>query len=145
MLYLAADHAGFDHKEYIAHKLAAQGIAFEDFGAFAVEPGDDFTPYARRAAKAVVKSQGRAILVCGSGQGMCMAANRFKGVRATVGWNQEAARRSREEDDSNILCLPARQISKEEAWENTATFLSTSFSHLDRYKRRIKQLDEHVR
>lgn len=140
MLYLGADHAGYAQKEYIAHKLASRAIVFEDFGTFS-EQSADFPAYANQVAKAVLKKDGRGILICGTGIGMSIAANRLKGVRAGLAWNQEVARRGREEDDINVLCLPARIITEEEAWSVVSTFLSTTFTHLDRYKRRIKQID----
>lgn len=142
MLYLGADHAGFDTKEFIAHKLASRGITFEDFGTFNPDQNDSFVAYAKQVAKAVLKKDGRGILICGTGVGMGIMANRYKGIRAGVAWNEEVARRAREEDDVNIICLPSRIISEDIAWNIVSTFLSTTFSHLDRYKRRIKQIDE---
>lgn len=140
MLYLAADHAGYELKDFFKKKLHERGIAFEDFGTFSNEM-DDYPAYANRVAKSVLKSEGKGILICGSGIGMSIAANRHKGIRAAVVWNNESARRSREEEDANIACLPARLISKISGWEIVSTFMATTFSHLDRYKRRIKQLD----
>ena len=142
MLYLGADHAGFDLKEFIAHKLASRGITFEDFGTFNPDQNDSFTAYARQVAKAVVRKDGRGILICGTGVGMGIAANRYKGIRAGVAWNDEVVRRAREEDDINILCLPSRIISEEQAWSIVSAFLSTTFTHLDRYKRRLAQIDK---
>lgn len=140
MLYIASDHAGFSMKEHLAHQLATRSIVFEDFGTF-TDDLTDYPAYAEQVSKAVLKHQGRGILICGTGAGMDIAANRHKGIRAAVAWNTEVARRIREEDDANILCLPARIISNDEAWEVTSTFLGTTFAHLDRYKRRIKQID----
>jgi len=142
MLFLATDHAGFELKEELAHLLADRGVTFEDFGAFSLQPSDDFPQYAKKVAHAVIKHNGKGILLCGSGQGVCIAANRFAGIRAAVAWNKEVVQKAREDDDVNILCLPARFISPTTAWEIVSTFLSTTFSHQDRYKRRIKQIDE---
>jgi len=141
MLFMAADHAGYKLKTDIGLRLKESGVTFEDFGTFSDEM-DDYVGYANHVAKEVAKHKGRGILICGSGEGMAIAANRHKGIRAVVVWNEESARRSREEDDANILCLPARLISPELAWAATTVFLGTTFSHLDRYKRRIRQLDE---
>ncbi len=144
MLYLASDHAGFKLKEYLIHELAKRSIPFEDFGAYTDDETDDFTSYAKRVSKAVLKRKGEmGILICGTGIGMSIAANRYNGIRAAVVWEQEAARRAREEDDANIACLPARLITNQMAWEVVSTFLSTTFTHLERYKRRIKQTDEY--
>ncbi len=141
MLYLAADHAGFEQKEYIAHKLETDDIAFEDFGTFSKE-STDYPRYAKQIAKAVQKSGGRGIVFCGSGEGMAIAANRFKGIRASVAWSPEIAHETRHDNDSNVLSIPSRFINNDQAWDIIRTFLSTSFSHEDRHKRRIKQLDE---
>lgn len=142
MLYLAADHGGWKMKEFLTHELAHRGIAFEDFGAFHEQPNDDYPGYAKQVAKAVIKSGGRGVLLCGSAQGVAITANRFKGIRAMVGWSTEVAVAAREDDDVNVLCLPARFISNETAWEILSTFLSTTFNHDDKYKRRINQIDE---
>jgi len=140
MLYLAADHNGFEQKEFIAHKLASQGVAFEDFGTFSKEM-DDYPIHAKRVAKEVLKSHGTGLLFCRTGVGMSMMANRYKGIRAAVVWNPEIARRSRDEDGANIACLPAGMVSNQEAWEIVSTFLATTFGREERYQRRIKQLD----
>lgn len=140
MLYIAADHAGYNMKEFIRTRMAERGVAFEDFGTFSTEQ-DDYPAVANRLAKEVLKNNGTGILICGSGVGMSIAANRHKGIRAALLWGRAVARRSREEEDANVACLPARLVTNEEAWEIASTFLSTTFSHLDRYKRRVKQLD----
>lgn len=140
MLFLAADHAGYELKEFIRHKLANRNVAFEDFGTFSSEPVD-YPGYAHKLARAVVKHKGRGIMFCGSGEGMAIAANRHKGIRASVVWKREVARETREDNDANVLSLPARFIEPDEAWEVVSTFLSTTFSHEDRHKRRISQID----
>jgi ribose 5-phosphate isomerase B len=142
MLFLGADHAGLEQKEFVAHKLAADGISFEDFGAFSPEPRDDYPIYATRVSREVIKEKGKGILFCGSGEGMAIVANRHKGVRAVVAWKPEIAREAREDNDANILSIPARFLTNDEAWEIVRTFLATSFSHEERHKRRIRQIDE---
>ncbi|MEK7170995.1 MAG: RpiB/LacA/LacB family sugar-phosphate isomerase [Patescibacteria group bacterium] len=140
MIFLAADHAGFDLKEKICHKLAERKIAFEDFGTFSRKPVD-YPGLASQLAKAVLKHDGKGIMVCGSGQGMAMSANRLRGIRAAVVWSPRMAIETREDNDSNIISLPARFIDESTGWEIVSAFLSTSFSHADRHKRRIKQID----
>lgn len=142
MLFIAADHAGFELKDYLRHQLATRNVAFEDFGTFSPKKNDSYVEYANKVAKAVIKSNGRGILICGSGAGMTMAANRHKKIRAAVAWNREAAFRARDEDDANILALPARLIDATAAWEIVSTFLSTTFDHDEQHKRRIDQLDQ---
>ena len=142
MLFLGADHAGFGQKEFVAHKLDTDGISFEDFGAFSDQPRDDYPIYASRVSKAVIKERGVGILFCGSGEGMAIVANRHKGIRAVVAWKPEIAAEAREDNDANILSIPARFLSNDETWEIVRTFLSTSFSHEERHKRRIRQIDQ---
>jgi ribose 5-phosphate isomerase B len=141
MLYLAADHAGLELKDYVAHKLAAEGIAYEDFGTFSPDPNDDYPKFARMLARAVAKSNGRGLMFCGSGEGMAIVANRLKGIRAAVVWKKEIAVEAREDNDANVASLPTRFISREEGWEIVRAFLATSFSHEARHKRRISQID----
>lgn len=141
MLYLASDHAGFKTKEYIHHRLSTRGIALEDFGTFSDE-AVDYPGYAKQVAKAIIKHGGQGILFCGSGEGMAIVANRYKGIRAAVVWNAKVTKEAREDNDANIISIPARLISNEVAWGIVSTFLSTTFSHEDRHKRRIKQIDD---
>ena len=141
MLFLAADHAGYELKESIRHRLTTKGISFEDFGTFSDRPVD-YPGYAKQVAKAVKKHNGKGILFCGSGEGMAIAANRFKGIRASVVWDEDVARETREDNNANVLSLPARFISEEKAWEIVSVFLSTSFTHEDRHKRRVEQIDK---
>lgn len=141
MLFLGADHAGFEQKEYVAHKLAADGIAYEDFGAFSKVPRDDYPIYARRVSREVLKTNGKGLLFCGSGEGMAIVANRHKGIRAVVAWKPEIAVEAREDNDANVLSIPARFLSSDETWEIVRAFLATSFSHDERHKRRIRQID----
>ncbi len=141
MLFLAADHAGFELKEKICHKLAEQKIAFEDLGTFSKDPVD-YPGLSKQLTKAVLKHDGRGIMFCGSGEGMAIVANRSRGARAAVVWNSRVAVETREDNDANIISLPARFIDEATAWEIVSVFLSTSFSHADRHKRRLKQIDQ---
>ena len=143
MIFLAADHAGFELKEKIRHRLSERKVAFEDFGTFSTQLVD-YPGYAKQLAKAVIKHDGKGILFCGSGEGMAIAANRVKGIRAAVVWNPRVSAETREDNDANVLSLPARFIDDETAWEIVSVFLSTSFSHADRHSRRIKQIDSMV-
>lgn len=146
-VFIAADHNGFDMKAYLAAELTRLGYEVVDEGDKTRKPDDDFPQFAERAVVAM-KAEGdpeaRGILICGSGQGMCIAANRFKGVRAALVWNEHEARASRNDDDSNILCLPARSIDNKHALSIAQTWLHTPFAAAPRFKRRIKQLDELV-
>jgi len=94
------------------------------------------------AMKASDDKDPRGILICGSGQGMCMAANRYKGIRASLVWNVEEARASRNDDDSNVLCLPARYMSINQAAKLAEAWLGTPFAGAARFKRRIAEIDK---
>jgi RpiB/LacA/LacB family sugar-phosphate isomerase len=109
------------------------------------DPDDDFPRFAGKVVSSVLASQDpepRGILICASGQGVCMAANRFKGIRASVIWDLYEARASRNDDDSNVLCLPARVLKNNKANALVHTWLITPFAGATRFKRRISEMDE---
>lgn len=146
-IYLGSDHNGFHLKEKLFAYLAKRGYEVEDVGGRELDPGDDFPQFAQMAALKVIGDDSkdpRAVLICGSGQGMCMAANRFRGIRASVIWDAYEAKMARRDNDSNILCLPARVLDDDEkAWQGIVeTWLSTPFADAPRYRRRIAQIDE---
>lgn len=145
-IFVGADHNGFRLKDEVIAYLQKRQYDVVDVGDAAYDPNDDFPVYAQRAAVAVLQSDDddpRAILICGGGQGMAMAANRHKGIRASVIWDEHEAKMTRNDNDSNVLALPARIM------EDTAkahaiidTWLQTPFAKETRYVRRNKQLDE---
>jgi ribose 5-phosphate isomerase B len=146
-VYLGADHNGFALKEKVFAHLAKQGYNVVDVGDTELDPEDDFPQFAQMAALKVIgdeTGEGRAILICGGGQGMCMAANRFHGIRASVVWDAREAKMTRHDNDSNILCLPARVLnSDEDLWKDVVdTWLKTPFAAAPRFKRRNAQMDE---
>lgn len=105
---LGADHAGFSEKEKVKHTLDDLGIEYEDMGTFSGE-SVDYPDFAKKVARSVANgTYPQGLLVCGSGTGMAIAANKVKGVRAAVAWNEDIARLAREHNDANILALPAR-------------------------------------
>lgn len=143
-IYIGADHNGFDLKEKLEDFLKRSGHEVVDAGDVKKNPDDDFPQFAGRAVSMLLGDediQAKAILICGSGQGMCMAANRFKGIRASLCWNLSEARAARNDDDANVLCLSARSLDTEQALAIVTTWLSTPFAGALRYKRRIAQLD----
>lgn len=144
-VYLGADHNGFEYKGQLAKALKQAGHEVVDEGDEALKADDDYPQFGAKVATALLADsdpEARGILVCGSGQGMCIAANRFKGIRAALCWNQAEARAARNDDNANILCLSSRYTSIEEAGSIMAAFLSTPFAGAPRFKRRIQQLDE---
>lgn len=143
-IYLGADHNGFDDKAKIAEMLTRDGHEVIDCGDVTRDGDDDFPQFAGQVATALLgdgDTDARGILVCGSGQGMVMAANRFKGIRAALVWNLDEARSSRNDDDSNVLCLSAKHTSLEEMQSIIKTWLDTPFAAAPRFVRRLKELD----
>lgn len=146
-IYLGADHNGFALKEKLFSFLAKQKYNVVDIGDKELDPEDDFPVFAQMAALKVLGDDDkdpRAILICGGGQGMCMAANRFRGIRASVVWDPFEAKMTRHDNDSNVLCLPSRILEDDERlWQDIVqTWLKTPFGDATRFKRRNSQLDE---
>lgn len=144
-IYLGADHNGFDMKARLSEFLRQAGYDVVDEGDKRLDPADDYPQFAARtvaAIKASADPDPRGILICGSGQGMCIAANRYKGIRASLCWDEAEARAARNDDDSNVLCLPARFININQAEAIAKTWLETAFAAAPRFVRRIKEIDE---
>lgn len=145
-IYLGSDHNGFHLKEDVFAYLVKRGHEVEDVGDEVLDKEDDFPEFAAKAAIKVLGSEvedTRAILLCGGAQGMSMAANRFDGIRASVVWDAHEAKITRNDNDSNILCLPARILDGEpDEWKDIIdTWLTTPFANAERYRRRNHQLD----
>lgn len=143
MIYIGADHGGFKLKEDLKKMLAKRKVSFVDVGAKKLVDGDDYPPYAKKVAQGVQKSLGKnkGVLICRSGQGVCIAANKFKGIRAALCWNEAIAKHSRNDDDANILCLAADYVSTEAAEDILLTWLNTPFSFEPRHTKRIKEIE----
>jgi ribose 5-phosphate isomerase B len=147
-IFLGADHQGYHLKEKIEAYLAKRGYEIEDVGANELDPSDDFPQFAQMAATKVLgedeKDDPRAVLLCGGGQGMCMAANRFRGIRASVIWDSFEAKMTRNDNDSNVLCLPSRVLDDEaELWKDILdTWLTTPYANAPRFRRRNMELDD---
>jgi len=147
-VYLGADHRGFALKNKIAAYLAKREIPFEDVGDKELNPDDDFPQFAQAAALKLIDEENdtdKAILICGGGQGMAMAANRFRGVRAIVATTADDARLGRNDNDANVLSLPARILDNDDDqyWQDIVdTFLNTDFAGAARFVRRNRELDE---
>lgn len=148
-IYVGADHRGYGLKEVVLEYLKKAGYTAEDVGDTQFDPEDDFPVFATAATTKVLTSADpdpRAILICGSGQGMLMAANRIKGIRAGLGWSVDAAKGIRNDEDSNVLALPADLFAKEhrQAFVVIEAWLNTPFAGAARYVRRKKELDDLV-
>ena len=143
-IYLGADHNGFVYKQQIADFLRRSGHEVIDNGP-SPNPADDFPLFAGSVAHGILSDddkRARGILVCGSGQGMCMAANRFKGIRASLCWNMAEAQSARNDDDSNVLCLSAQHVDWPTTQAIITAWLDTPFAGAERFTRRIKQMDQ---
>lgn len=147
-VFLGSDHNGYQMKEHVFAYLSKRGYQVEDVGGKDLDPSDDFPQFAQMAALKIIgedeSNQPRAILLCGGGQGMAMAANRFRGIRASVIWDEYEAKMTRNDNDSNVLCLPSRVLEDDtKKWQAIIdTWLKTPFASADRFKRRNAQLDE---
>jgi ribose 5-phosphate isomerase B len=136
---IASDHAGFDLKDYLKEQLKAEGYQVQDFGP-EFKKAVDYPDYAARVARAIGEKQvDRGILICGTGIGMGIAANKFKDVRAAMCNCPDLARLAREHNDANVLTLGGRIIARELAWETTRTFLETPFLR-GRHLRRVTKI-----
>lgn len=141
-VYIASDHAGLETKNRLADSLSAD-FDVEDLGPNKLNPDDDYPVFAEKVARAVIGNAGSmGILVCKSGQGMAIAANKVDGVRAALVWNERLARETRTDNDSNVLSLPAGEIEADEMIQIARTWLNTPFSNETRHQRRIDQISQ---
>jgi ribose 5-phosphate isomerase B len=136
---IGADHAGFALKEYLKTWLEKAGHTLHDFGTHSSESAD-YPDFAHPVALAVENKEfDLGLLVCGSGNGVAMSANKHQGIRAAICWNEDLAALAREHNDANILCLPARFVSQEEAERILDRFLNSSFEG-GRHARRVNKI-----
>lgn len=144
-VYIGSDHAGFNYKEVVFAHLSKLGYDVEDEGDIVLDPNDDYPQFAFKVATKVLgddSSDARGILLCGSGQGMCIAANRVRGIRAAVAWDEKVARETRNDNNSNVLCIPADMLSQQKMLSILDEWLTTPFSGAARHIRRIKEIEE---
>jgi ribose 5-phosphate isomerase B len=138
---IASDHGGFQYKNLLMTAIRAQGHDLTDLGAFN-EDQSDYPDYAEAVANAVLSAEAeRGIIICGSGVGVAVAANKFKGIRAGVCHDEYSAHQSVEHDDVNVLCIGQRVIGIELAREIVQTFLGATFSHEARHERRLGKIN----
>lgn len=144
MIFIASDHAGFQLKKTLLTYLnKILKLPVQDLGPIAHDPNDDYPDYAELVAQEVSKiPENRGILICGSGHGMCIAANKFSGIRAILASSIESAEYARKDDDANILCLAGRVLSDEHARAIVKIFLEIPFSGDERHVRRLGKIAE---
>lgn len=142
MIILAADHGGFSLKEDIKKYLESKNVAFIDLGNTKLEPEDDYPDFIVPAIKELKKDlqNNKLIMACRSGSGEIILANKFAGVRATVSWNLQHAKKSREDNDSNALALPSDYLDTAQAIEIVQVWLETPFSNAERHVRRLQKI-----
>jgi ribose 5-phosphate isomerase B len=138
---LGTDHAGFEFRNEVAEILAALGHDVDDVGAHVLDPQDDYPDFALRVAQAVASGQAeRGVIVCGSGVGASIAANKVHGVRAAMCHDTYSAHQGVEHDDMNVLCMGARIVGIELARELLGAFLGAVFSGEERHRRRLGKI-----
>ncbi len=136
---IGCDHAGFSHKQPVLDFLAEKGHETLDFGTFSAD-SVDFPDFAHPVAEAVEsKKADFGVVICGSGQGVAMTVNKHAGIRGALCWQPEIARLAREHNDANVIALPARFVSKNEAVEMVEIFLATDFEG-GRHARRVAKI-----
>lgn len=139
---IGSDHAGFALKQTLAAWLAEAGHAVYDLGTHSAEPVD-YPDFSAAVARAVLDGRAdRGVIVCGSGAGACIAANKLNGIRAGVAHDVYTAHQMVEHDDVNILCLGSRVVAEEIAKDLTRTFIEAKFSREDRHVRRLEKIKE---
>lgn len=139
---VGSDHAGFRLKASILRWLAEHRVPHLDVGALALEPEDDYPDHVAAVARRILEGESDlGIMICGTGQGSCMAANRIPGIRGAACSDTFSARLSRLDNDANVLCLGARVVGEGLALEIVETWLNTAFSGDERHRRRIAKMD----
>jgi ribose 5-phosphate isomerase B len=139
----AADHAGAEFKDALMRRLASAGLGHEliDLGGDGSDPNDDYPDFAQRLGDVIVAGEAdRGILICGSGVGASVAANKIQGIRAAVCHDTYSAHQGVEHDDMNVLTLGARVIGPEPGYECAIAFIGASFSGEERHRRRLGKL-----
>ncbi len=139
-VYIGADHAGFLLKEKIKKWLVKKKILVEDLGNLKLDKNDDYPDYALKVARKVVSSGSKGILCCGSSQGVCVTANKVRGVRAVTPVTVKETQLAREHLDANVICLSGWNTPSSLGMKIIAQFLQTSFSQEERHVRRINKI-----
>jgi ribose 5-phosphate isomerase B len=141
-IFIGADHRGYELKEKINQWLFEMERAFQDLGADSFDPQDDYTEYAEKVASLVTENEGsRGILICGSGVGVEVIANKFDGIRAGIGKNALQIEAAREDDDMNVLVIAADYTSEKEAKSMLIAFLETKFSGKAKHEKRLEEIE----
>lgn len=142
-IFLGADHRGYEMKEHIARWLFELNYEFEDLGAESLDPNDDYTKYSSEVASIVARRPGsKGIILCGSGVGADVVANKFDGIRASVGKSVLQVKAGRSDDDMNILVLAADYTIEKDAKGMLIAFLETKYEENARHERRLGDIQK---
>ena len=142
MIYIASDHGGFKTKIKLVKFLQKKGYKLTDFGPTSFNPKDDYPDYVFPLAQKVSKSKNLGIVICRNGQGVCIATNKVKGVRAVTGFSRKEAITTRKDDNANVLCIPADYLTLTQIKSIVSAWLKTEFSGATRHKRRLKKIQK---
>ncbi len=143
-IFIGADHRGYQLKDTLTEYLQSKNIRVEDMGNYELDPDDDFPIYANKVAQAVLQNPEEylGIVICGSGAGVCIAANRHKGIYCMIGFDKKQVESARAHDHINVLALSADHIDPEKAQELVDTFIETTKDKGAKYMRRLQMVDE---
>jgi ribose 5-phosphate isomerase B len=142
-IFIGADHRGYELKEKIARWLFEMEHAYQDLGALSYDPDDDYPKYAQEVASLVAKNPAsRGVLLCGSGVGVDIVANKFDGIRASIGKSVLQIEAGRNDDDMNVLVIAADYTTEKEAKAMLIAFLESKFSGKARFERRLREIEK---
>jgi ribose 5-phosphate isomerase B len=139
-IVIASDHAGFKYKQVLLKDIQDKGYEVKDLGSYNEEPSD-YPDHAANVSRAIIDGEGsRGIIICGSGVGVCVAANKFKNIRAGVCHDVYSAHQCVEHDDANVLCIGERVVGIELARELVFAFLKAEYTHAPRHEKRLAKI-----
>lgn len=142
MIYIGADHRGFELKGKVLEWLKSDGIQIEDCGAFELDSNDDYTQLAKAVAEKVALNEDtKGIVICATGDGVDIVANKIEGIRCGLGFDSEQVKKSREDDDINILALASDFIDENKAKDLINTFLQTKYQPTENHERRLGEIN----
>ncbi len=143
MIFIGADHRGFELKERLKKHLEDEGFSITDLGNDHLDSGDDYVEFAEKVARAVVENlQHFGIILCGSGAGVDMVANKIDGIRSALVFDVPRAIQAREHENANVISLPADTLDEENAFRIVKAFLTTEFNKEERHVRRLEEMEK---
>lgn len=144
MLFLSSDHGGYRLKKQLTAFLDSLKVTYKDLGPYEPDENDDYPEYVLSLVKEMRKDpKNMGLVICRNGVGVSMMANRFKGIRAALSWDPKHAASTKNDDNTNVLALPADYISLDEAKKILVSWVETPFSGNDRHKRRVNKVEEY--